>query len=49
MVLAPSGLGVFNVKGMDGVNEVAQFGRRFMVIKTRRRITTDGGASILAV
>ncbi|KAG1755860.1 hypothetical protein EDB19DRAFT_1663375 [Suillus lakei] len=40
IVLAPSGL---------GVPKLGQFGRRYVLMKTRRRVTRDGGASILVV
>lgn len=51
MVLAASGFGLLSTVGEDGEvsKEVGQLGRRYMVIKTRRRVTADGGASILAV
>ncbi|KAG9048457.1 hypothetical protein FS837_012831 [Tulasnella sp. UAMH 9824] len=48
LVLAPAGLGVFQKPGMDRP-EVGIFGRRYLIVKTRRRVTADGGASILAV
>lgn len=48
LVLAPAGLGVFQKPGMDKP-EVGIFGRRYLIVKTRRRVTADGGASILAV
>ncbi|TFY80819.1 hypothetical protein EWM64_g3199 [Hericium alpestre] len=58
IVLAPSGLCIFQtaaVKGQDsdGDNKpkrvLGQFGRRFILVRTRKRITHDGGASLLAV
>ncbi|KAG8929014.1 hypothetical protein FRC01_005053 [Tulasnella sp. 417] len=48
LVLAPAGLGVFQKPGMDKP-ERGIFGRRYLIVKTRRRVTADGGASILAV
>jgi len=42
IVLAPSGLGVF--KGT-----LSSFGRRYLFIKTRKRVTVDSGASILVL
>ncbi|KAG8902261.1 hypothetical protein FRC00_014086 [Tulasnella sp. 408] len=48
LVLAPAGLGVVQKPGMDKP-EVGIFGRRYLIVKTRRRVTADGGASILAV
>ncbi|EIW82443.1 hypothetical protein CONPUDRAFT_123376 [Coniophora puteana RWD-64-598 SS2] len=55
LVLAPSGFGVFpsipsepkTVLTNDA--KLDQFGRRYLVMKTRKRITADGGASILVV
>ncbi|KAG8862279.1 hypothetical protein FRB96_001858 [Tulasnella sp. 330] len=50
IVLAPAGLGVFKKGGeADTKRHVASFGRRWLVVKTRRRLTKDGGASILVV
>ncbi|KAG8885147.1 hypothetical protein FRB97_001965 [Tulasnella sp. 331] len=50
IVLAPAGLGVFKKGGeTDTKRHVASFGRRWLVVKTRRRLTKDGGASILVV
>ncbi|KAG8955704.1 hypothetical protein FRC04_007695 [Tulasnella sp. 424] len=48
LVLAPAGLGVFQAHGMDKP-ERKIFGRRYLIVKTRRRVTADGGASILVV
>ncbi|KAG9018997.1 hypothetical protein FRB90_007377 [Tulasnella sp. 427] len=47
LVLAPSGLGVFQNSGKKP--ERGFFGRRYLIVKTRQRVTADGGASILAV
>jgi len=62
IVLAPSGLGLFNLSNKDrgsakdkeAVDEdedkvLSCFGRRYIVMKTRRRVTADGGASLLVV
>lgn len=56
IVLAPSGLGVFpdtpdtaRMGHVAPVPKLGQFGRRYVLMKTRRRITRDGGASILVV
>ncbi|KAG9038321.1 hypothetical protein FRB95_001733 [Tulasnella sp. JGI-2019a] len=50
IVLAPAGLGVFKKGGEDDSKKrVANFGRRWLLVKTRRRLTKDGGASILAI
>lgn len=56
IVLAPSGLGVFpdtpdtaRTGHVAPVPKLGQFGRRYVLMKTRRRITRDGGASILVV
>ncbi|KAG5648683.1 hypothetical protein DXG03_000029 [Asterophora parasitica] len=46
IVLAPSALGVFS----HGNNRIlSQLGRRYLVMKTRKRVTRDGGASILVL
>jgi hypothetical protein len=56
ILLAPSGYGVFpDVPDTTRPGVVApvpklnQFGRRYVLVKTRRRVTKDGGASILVV
>jgi hypothetical protein len=57
ILLAPSGLGVFPdvpdiVKPglvVAPVPKLKQFGRSYVLVKTRRRVTKDGGASILVV
>ncbi|KAJ8595321.1 hypothetical protein M405DRAFT_728350 [Rhizopogon salebrosus TDB-379] len=57
ILLAPSGLGVFpdvpdTVKPglvVAPVPKLKQFGRSYVLVKTRRRVTKDGGASILVV
>ncbi|KAI0751494.1 hypothetical protein C8Q80DRAFT_1157639 [Daedaleopsis nitida] len=54
LVLCPSGLGLFATKKAPRSRppaplKLGQFGRRYMLIKTRQRITMDGGASIMAL
>ncbi|KAF8665798.1 hypothetical protein AX16_000243 [Volvariella volvacea WC 439] len=52
MVVAPSGLKIkplLNLGTDDPVPRVEQFGRSYMLVMTRRRVTKDGGASVLAV
>ncbi|KAG9033499.1 hypothetical protein FS837_002444 [Tulasnella sp. UAMH 9824] len=52
IVLASGGLGVFNKPGSDPEKPeqyVTTFGRRYLLLKTRKRVTADGGASILAI
>ncbi|KAG9003350.1 hypothetical protein FRB94_003173 [Tulasnella sp. JGI-2019a] len=50
IVLAPGGLGVFSQLGeKHRSKEYENFGRRWLVVKTRRRVTKDGGASILVI
>ncbi|KIM68689.1 hypothetical protein SCLCIDRAFT_1208887 [Scleroderma citrinum Foug A] len=54
IVLAPSGFGVFPDAPAGGKSSVAvpklnQFGRRYLLMKTRRRVTQDGGSSILVI
>ncbi|KAG1817521.1 uncharacterized protein BJ212DRAFT_1349680 [Suillus subaureus] len=60
IVLAPSGLGVFpqdaEIPGRrraEGdtptVLKMSQFGRRYLIMKTRARVTKDGGTSVLVV
>jgi hypothetical protein len=36
-------------KGHQEAMNVVPLGRRFMIVKTRRRVTADGGASVLVV
>ncbi|KAK7470795.1 hypothetical protein VKT23_002213 [Stygiomarasmius scandens] len=47
IVLTPSGLGTFDAE--FGSKAVSRFGRRYLIIKTRKRVTVDGGASILVL
>ncbi|KAH9894405.1 hypothetical protein C8Q73DRAFT_515623 [Cubamyces lactineus] len=56
LVLCPSGLGLFwttrkTASGavVQGKPKVAHFGRRYLIIKTRKRITVDGGVSRMAL
>jgi hypothetical protein len=35
--------------GKDGAHSAQQLARRYMLVKTRRRVTKDGGASILVL
>ena len=56
VVLCPSGLGLFAMTRrtpsgavVHGMPQVAHFGQRYLIMKTRRRITIDGGASIMAL
>ncbi|RDX53604.1 hypothetical protein OH76DRAFT_1479404 [Lentinus brumalis] len=45
VILAPSGLGKFPSAGkmFSGDPELTQFGRRYLLARTRRRVTADGG------
>ncbi|KAI9001330.1 hypothetical protein BD414DRAFT_474339 [Trametes punicea] len=49
VILAPAGLGHFppSLKGLDGDREARlnTFGRRYLLARTRKRVTLDGGAS----
>ncbi|KAF5321273.1 hypothetical protein D9619_000751 [Psilocybe cf. subviscida] len=58
IVLAPSGIGFFATsegaikpaeKAGSSHKVLARFGRRYLIVKTRKRVTKDGGASILVV
>ncbi|KZT12865.1 uncharacterized protein LAESUDRAFT_808383 [Laetiporus sulphureus 93-53] len=54
IVLAPSGLGMVRDTREDdartgNLKRLTQFGRRYLIIKSRQRITADGGTSILVV
>ncbi|KAI0824647.1 hypothetical protein BC628DRAFT_1377114 [Trametes gibbosa] len=56
LVLCPSGLGLFSATRktaagslVQGKPKVAHFGRRYLLIKTRKRVTLDGGESRLVV
>ncbi|TFK76039.1 hypothetical protein BDN72DRAFT_831482 [Pluteus cervinus] len=52
IVLAPSGLGVTrdpDSKVLPGQRVIEHFGRSYLLIKTRRRVTADGGASVLVL
>ncbi|KAJ3573337.1 hypothetical protein NP233_g2498 [Leucocoprinus birnbaumii] len=48
VIFAPSGIGMFKTSDSDGDENVGLFGRRYIICKTRKRVTDDGGASILA-
>ncbi|KXN86394.1 hypothetical protein AN958_10256 [Leucoagaricus sp. SymC.cos] len=47
VVFAPSGIGKFKINDTDD-EDLGLFGRRYLICKTRKRVTDDGGASILA-
>ncbi|KAI0356493.1 hypothetical protein OH77DRAFT_206502 [Trametes cingulata] len=56
LVLCPSGLGLFPTTRktpsgslVQGKPKVAHFGRRYLLIKTRKRVTVDGGQSRMAL
>ncbi|KAH9951841.1 hypothetical protein B0H21DRAFT_717813 [Amylocystis lapponica] len=54
IILVPSGLDIDRNNPCKGVGytdklDLAQFGRRYLLVKTRDRVTEDGGASILVV
>jgi len=50
IVLAPSGVGLFATSEDDEKTQLlSHFGRRYIVMKTRQRVTADGGASILVL
>ncbi|KAI0080647.1 hypothetical protein K474DRAFT_1682401 [Panus rudis PR-1116 ss-1] len=54
IVLAPSGLGMVRgqTEAKDGLlppRALSQLGRRYILMKTRKRVTADGGASILVL
>ena len=48
IVLAPSGLGDFPCQQSGGIKS-GRFGRRYLIVKTRERVTVDGGASVLVI
>ncbi|KNZ73824.1 hypothetical protein J132_09465 [Termitomyces sp. J132] len=47
VVLAPSALGTFASRSAGRVLD--RFGRRYLIMKTRKRVTQDGGASVLVI
>ncbi|KAJ8457531.1 hypothetical protein ONZ51_g11480 [Trametes cubensis] len=53
VILAPAGLGRFPspLKASEGYenSQLAAFGRRYLLARTRRRVTADGGASRMVV
>lgn len=57
IVLAPSAIGVFEDSGdvessrrpQRSHDALGYFGRRYIIMKTRRRVTQDGGASVLVL
>ncbi|RDB22698.1 hypothetical protein Hypma_010340 [Hypsizygus marmoreus] len=52
IILAPSAIGMFDIATPGphiDKKVLAQFGRRYLVVKTRKRVTKDGGASILVL
>lgn len=48
IILAPSSLAMLRQPGETDL-QMGQLGRRYMLVKTRTRITKDGGASVLVV
>ena len=49
-MLAPSALAMLRKSGQpDSDPKLYQLGRRYMLVKVRKRVTKDGGASILVV
>ncbi|KAG6903380.1 hypothetical protein C0995_013133 [Termitomyces sp. Mi166 len=48
IVLAPSALGMF-ASPTSAEKVLDRFGRRYLVMKTRKRVTQDGGASVLVI
>ncbi|KJA30063.1 hypothetical protein HYPSUDRAFT_32126 [Hypholoma sublateritium FD-334 SS-4] len=58
IILAPSGIGLFSEpanlsaeslsSSQDG-KVLSRFGRRYLIMKTRKRVTADGGASVLVL
>ncbi|KAI0637943.1 hypothetical protein C8Q77DRAFT_1070335 [Trametes polyzona] len=51
VILAPAGLGLFPLSPQDAINSTRldSFGRRYLLARTRRRVTRDGGASRMVV
>ncbi|OCH90737.1 hypothetical protein OBBRIDRAFT_834829 [Obba rivulosa] len=53
LILAPSGMDVVKGDGKGGASKTAtvldRFGRRYLLVKTRKRVTADGGASLLVL
>lgn len=50
IVLAPSALAMLRRPGQPGSDPTLfQLGRRYMLVKIRKRVSKDGGASILVV
>ncbi|EIW61790.1 uncharacterized protein TRAVEDRAFT_44610 [Trametes versicolor FP-101664 SS1] len=51
VILAPAGLGKFpaSLKNSDEGVKLSSFGRRYLLARTRRRVTKDGGASRLVI
>lgn len=56
IVLAPAGMGVSTIPstktpelGYKASKSLQQFGRKCVLIKTRQRVSTDGGVSLLVV
>jgi hypothetical protein len=47
LVFAPTAL--VAIQGEDGEQSPQQLARRYLAVKTRRRVTQDGGASILVM
>ncbi|KAF7433195.1 hypothetical protein PC9H_005144 [Pleurotus ostreatus] len=49
LIIAPSALGCFKERGWSDESTVSRLGRRYMIMKTRARVTADGGASLLVI
>ncbi|KAK1236705.1 Vacuolar protein-sorting-associated protein 33 [Marasmius sp. AFHP31] len=49
MILVPSGLGTFGTAELKTPPALERFGRKYLIVKTRKRVTFDGGASVLVL
>lgn len=58
IILAPSGIGLLEIPESNTdvdrhrgakTKEITRFGRRYLLVKTRKRVTADGGASVLVL
>jgi len=47
LVFAPTALAM--IESSDGIKAMDQLGRRYLVVKSRSRVTADGGSSVLVV
>ncbi|KAG8947174.1 hypothetical protein FRC03_001151 [Tulasnella sp. 419] len=49
IIVAPAGKGIFHDANGTCAPITSNFGRRYLIIRTRQRITLDGGSSVMVI